>query len=67
LKISADLSPFNSAEPRENAIDPCERHSRFLRCINSQRRLPLSQEQETQNMVDVGIRQKNGCDWRVAQ
>src|SRR5205807_4894288 len=45
LKISADLSPFDSAEPRYDAVNPRERCSRFIGRVNDQRRFLLPQEQ----------------------
>jgi hypothetical protein len=65
FKISADLSPFNAAEPGEEPIDPRERRSRFIGCVNYQRCLLLPQEQQTQRMIDIGICQKDACDRSV--
>src|SRR4029077_2052811 len=45
LKLRADLSPFDSAEPAKDAIDPRERCSRFISCVNDQWRLLLPQQQ----------------------
>jgi len=45
LKVSADFPPFDPAEPREDAVDPRERGSRFVGGINDQRPFLLSQEQ----------------------
>src|SRR5215472_1654757 len=62
LKIRFDLPPFDSAEPRESAVKPCERRSGFVRSVNDERLLLLAQEQQAQRMIDICVRQKNTCD-----
>ena len=45
LKISADLSPFDSAEWRQDTVNPCEHLLRFIGHVNDHRRFLLPQEQ----------------------
>ena len=67
LKIRTNLSPFDSAEPRESAVKPRERSSGFVRSVNDERLLLLAQEQQAQRMIDICIGQKNTCDRSVAR
>ena len=66
LEIGNDVSPFDSAEVCQNIVDPCERRFRFIGGIRDHWRVLLTQKQQAQRVVDVGVGQKKAGDGSVA-
>jgi len=67
LEIAGCRSPFNSAERLENRVDPVKRRLCFVSRINNKRRCPLPHEKQPKAMIQIGISEKNACDWAVSQ
>src|SRR5215204_6062902 len=59
LKFRSHRAPFDSAEPGESAVKPCERSLGFSRSVDDERFLLLAQEQQAQRMIDICVGQKN--------
>jgi len=67
LKFRSHRTPFDSAEPRDRAVKPCQRSSGFVRGVNDKRFLLLTQEQQAQRMIDICVGQQNTCDRSVSR
>lgn len=63
---SGPVSPFDLAKAAEQTVDPAQIVANGSRCVNDQRLFLLTQQEQAERMIDIGIGKENGRETRLA-